>query len=93
MYNVTVNGIVHRSLEAACRATNIKVSTIRYWLDLGFTREEAFNQVSAMIESRKVTVFGETYPSFTDCCNARNKNRKTVVSRIGKGKTIEQAFM
>jgi len=92
MYNVTVNGKRHRSLAEACRVTNIKISTIRYWLGLGFSNEEAFEQVLKMTDERKVTAFGETYPTMSDCCNTHNKHMSTIRSRLEKGKTLEQAL-
>ncbi len=92
MYNVTVNGIVHRSLPEACRANNIKLSTIKYWLGLNFTREEAFEHVAAMAGAKEVTAFGETYSSLTVCCKAHNKCRQTVYCRIKRGQTLEQAL-
>lgn len=92
MYNVTVSGIVHRSLASACKANEIKISTIRYWLGLGFTNEEAFEQVLTMNDVRRVTAFGETYTTMSDCCNAHNKHRSTIRSRLNQGQTLEQAL-
>ena len=92
MYNVTVKGKIHRSLASACKANDIKISTIRYWLGLGFSNEEAFEQVLKLIEARKVMVFGETHTTMTDCCNAHNKRRSTITSRLNQGQTLERAL-
>ena len=92
MYNVTVKGKIHRSLASACKANDIKISTNRYWLGLGFTNEEAFEQVLKMTDERKVTAFGETYPTMSDCCNTHNKHMSTIRSRLNQGQTLEQAL-
>lgn len=93
---VTIGGESFGSLLDACARFDIKESSIRTRLNVGWTLDQAFGLQRPPRRGRNagksIAVADVTYPNIVQACEAHELDHRTVAARVRRGWTIAQAF-
>lgn len=96
MREVVVGGKYFNSVEEACKAYNLECSKIKMKLNNGWSYDEAFGLVEKNNRSHEYldvyTINGVEYSSIKEACTCIGINYNTVIKRLSRGWSFDEAF-